>query len=222
MSAPTVDLADLGVLSVRTAPDVPFRGARPLDVDACRALVASERWAEKVAESDESGCTSWTGGTTDSGYGSIWLGGCMVTAHRVAYVVATGEDIPVGMVLDHACRNRRCVNPDHLRIVTNRQNTLAGTSFSALNARRTHCPAGHSLTEDNLRRGGLARGWRQCLTCHRQCAAARRDAHMALGITQRAYRALYGQSRATAEAVVAAVENDDHAALAALRKEARP
>lgn len=88
-----------------------------------RRCVARRLWA-KVQVSD-SGCWDFTGVTTGDGYGRLHLGNGMVVAHRVAYELFVGP-IPAGQVLDHTCRNRRCVNPDHLDVVTQRENLLRG------------------------------------------------------------------------------------------------
>lgn len=75
--------------------------------------------------------------------------------------------IPDGMVIDHVCRVRRCVNTDHMEVVTNKENILRGQSPWAVNARKTHCPRGHPLEDGNVRvrtdkNGALMR---ECLTC---------------------------------------------------------
>lgn len=67
-------------------------------------------------------CWNWTSHKTHGGYGHFCIGGGLRVAHRVAYEWAIGP-IPAGMQLDHTCRNRGCVNPDHLRVVTNKQNS---------------------------------------------------------------------------------------------------
>jgi hypothetical protein len=67
-----------------------------------------------------------------------------VMAHRFAYTVSVGP-IPHGMQLDHLCRVRNCVNPDHLEVVTCRENLLRGMGLIATNAHKTHCLRGHSL-----------------------------------------------------------------------------
>lgn len=66
-------------------------------------------------------CWEWTGGRAGNHYGAIGIGGKTLSAHRVSYFLAYG-DIPEGRDVDHKCRNRGCVNPDHLRAVTRKQN----------------------------------------------------------------------------------------------------
>jgi hypothetical protein len=117
----------------------------------------------------ESGCWLWTGALDRKGYGRFRLAGAAVPAHRAAHVLFIGE-IPTRFVIDHLCRNPRCVNPAHLEAVTNRTNVIRGLSAAA-NRRRgdrtTHCPRGHEYTADNTRLS--SKGWRVC----RQCEAAR-------------------------------------------------
>lgn len=112
------------------------------------------------------GCWEWTGVRTSDGYGQIY--GRMQMAHRVMYELLVGP-IPEGLELDHLCRNPWCVRPDHLEPVTTRENVLRGVGISAVNARKTECLKGHSLSGENLY---LHRGKRRCRTCRR--AAGRR------------------------------------------------
>lgn len=49
-------------------------------------------------------------------------------AHRYSYTVLHGRKIPEGKIIDHLCRNRACVNPDHMEPVTNRENVIRGDS----------------------------------------------------------------------------------------------
>lgn len=81
-----------------------------------------ERFWSKVAKR-ESGCWEWTANRDNHGYGTIRIDGQMLRAHRWAYESENGP-IPVGMVVDHLCHNRGCVNAAHLRVTTHDENTL--------------------------------------------------------------------------------------------------
>jgi len=84
----------------------------------------------KVKKMRRTGCWVWTGGLTydwrggnRAGYGRFSIGGKPKLAHRVAYELFRGP-IPDGMVLDHTCERKSCVNPDHLEPVSSRENVL--------------------------------------------------------------------------------------------------
>lgn len=120
----------------------------PGEMERAMATLEERFWA-KVEKSD--GCWLWTGAKTTTGYGSVWLDGRSVKAHRVAYELLVGR-IPDGLTIDHLCRVRLCVNPAHLEPVTNRENTLRSPqSEASVNARKTHCPKGHPYEGRNLR-----------------------------------------------------------------------
>lgn len=124
----------------------------------------AERFWRKVVPGPDC-CMVWTGAQTRGGYGHVKAVGRMLRVHRVAYELRVGQ-IPDGLQLDHLCRNRLCVNPVHLEPVTNKVNALRGESFSAHNARQTHCIRGHDLsTHPN--------GVRYCKICHRLRTARR-------------------------------------------------
>ena len=78
----------------------------------------------------------------------------------------TLEKIPEDMTIDHLCRNRWCVNPKHLEVVSLKENILRGNSPSAINARKTHCLNGHPLSGDNLYIHPQ-RGNRHCKACNK-------------------------------------------------------
>ncbi len=129
----------------------------------------AERFWSKVDKTES--CWNWIAGKDSKGYGSFWLAPTMRVAHRISYEMARG-DIPIGLELDHLCRNRGCVNPDHLEPVTHYVNVLrAPLAVGTLNSAKTHCPAGHEYTPENTSFGG--RGGRVCKECKR--AQSRRD-----------------------------------------------
>lgn len=115
-------------------------------------------------------CLVWTGPLDKDGYGSFYLRRKNRRAHRVAWYDMHGE-IPDGMVINHVCRNRACVNAQHLQVVTIRENTLKdSTTVSAINARKTHCPRGHAYDRTYKKaKGGQQR---YCSTC--EAAKSRR------------------------------------------------
>lgn len=104
-------------------------------------------------------CIEWPGARSPEGYGRIgWHG----YAHRQAWEEATGEPIPKGLQVDYLCRNRACVNTDHLEVVTQAENLRRGESPWAVNARKTHCIRDHEFTPENTIIHG---GHRECRTC---------------------------------------------------------
>lgn len=125
-----------------------------------------ERFWSKVDKSGE--CWIWTAAIRN-GYGAFSItSGHSVIAHRFSWE-ASGKTIPEGLVLDHLCRNRACVNPDHLEPVSHWENIRRGISFSAKNARKTHCKNGHEFTVENTiptkNRFGTGR---RCRVCNRE------------------------------------------------------
>jgi hypothetical protein len=140
-----------------------------------------ERILGRIQIEHHSGCWLWTGAMSPNGYGMVRVkkDGVRRTigAHRALYIAVRGEP-PAGMDLDHLCRVRHCVNPDHLEPVTRRVNTIRGIGPRLLSARRraqTHFVCGHEMNEANTgyRRGKGERRFRYCLPCSREVALRR-------------------------------------------------
>lgn len=126
---------------------------------------ADVRYWSKVEKTQ--GCWLWKAAKNSAGYGQFSIRGKLYYAHRVSYELENGP-IPEHLELDHLCRNRACVRPEHLEAVTRRVNQLRGASPTSDNARRTHCRRGHPLPPPNKH------GKRQCMVCNRDYCAARR------------------------------------------------
>jgi hypothetical protein len=109
----------------------------------------------------ETGCWVWQRQISTSGYGMTSYQGKYMGAHRAVYLLEKGE-IPEGLELDHLCRNRACINPEHLEPVTRRENLLRGETRTARRARQTHCKRGHEFTPENTIIDG---GTRRCRAC---------------------------------------------------------
>lgn len=113
-------------------------------------------------------CIRYTGCLDKKGYGRITIQGIQFRAHILA-VLLNGRKIPKGMVCDHLCRNRSCINPNHIEIVTNAENVMRGESFSAKNKAKTHCKNGHSFAEHGRQLKNVRKGVseRECLACRK-------------------------------------------------------
>ncbi len=111
---------------------------------APRRLFA-RRLLEKTLFGD--GCWEWQGTDNRHGYGQLRLGSRYPMAHRSMYELFRGP-IPDGLVIDHLCRNTRCVRPSHLEPVTSAVNSQRGRN-SALREWPTHCQRGHEFTTEN-------------------------------------------------------------------------
>lgn len=120
----------------------------------------------------DNGCWLWTRSRSKDGYGWASLDDKTWQAHRLVYVLLRGNP-PADLVLDHLCRIRHCVNPDHLQPVTPRENLVRGETPAGA----THCDKGHPLSP-----------WynqRRCIPCNTEYEESRREAKR---LYARAYR----------------------------------
>lgn len=130
--------------------------------------MADRFWAKVDAEGD---CWEWTGAKAGGGYGAFFTTSGKVQAHRWSYEHLVGP-IPEGLQIDHLCKNRACVNPDHLEPVTRLENVWRGAG-GAWNRSKMHCPQGHPYEGDNVklaRRSNRRSVGRECRTCLREQA----------------------------------------------------
>lgn len=171
-------------MAKRTAWENNLNPHRVPNVAKYRCLASrTDTWARMVNSTKfdgPNGCWEWQSTINETGYGIYGhheFGNLL--AHRLALHVA-GRPVPADMTVDHLCRNRRCVNPDHLEIVTREVNALRGGGYMAVNARKTHCVHGHPFDAQNTgytksrTRVGVAR---YCRTCSRERARTRPTKH---------------------------------------------
>ena len=137
-----------------------------------RARPPEERFWEKVNKSglapayrpDLGPCWIWTASVNAKGYGIMGAKNGSTLAHVISYNIHLGN-VPGGMQIDHLCRIRNCVNPNHMEVVTPRVNVNRGYGPTAIHARKTHCPKGHPYSGENLylTPGGRSRHCRECV-----------------------------------------------------------
>lgn len=116
------------------------------------------------------GCWLWTGYLDPGGYARVTIDDVRTVAHRVSWEYFVGP-IPEGLTIDHRCRQRSCINPYHLEVVSLRDNILRGNATGAVNARKTQCSKGHPLSGPNLYT--TPQGRRICRVCRRVNARRR-------------------------------------------------
>jgi hypothetical protein len=111
-------------------------------------------------------CIESKKGITTNGYSRIRINNKNIQAHRWAWELVNGQ-IPDEFVIDHICRNRKCVLPEHLRMITQQENIMAGLHNID---NRSHCNQGHPFVKENImiRKNGK----RECAECNRIRARA--------------------------------------------------
>jgi hypothetical protein len=133
-----------------------------------------KRFIAKVAAMESGICWLWTGSRYPTGYGQLWNGERPEQAHRISYRLRHGA-IPDGCEIDHLCRNRGCVNPEHLRAVPHRENMRVSDTIMGRNAAKLFCMRGHPLSGQNLYTYAKT-GARHCRACLAAYARERRRA----------------------------------------------
>lgn len=130
---------------------------------------------DKIERIPESGCWIWMGSLFRSGYASGNRTNKTIRVHRWLYIRSKGE---IGSLeLDHLCRVRCCINPDHLEPVTTKVNTLRGHGLTSINAHKTHCHRGHIFDTWRTQYGEKRRF---CSTCEKIRARKYRQQHAAI------------------------------------------
>jgi hypothetical protein len=149
------------------------------------------RYADRIWPEPNSGCWLWAG-CTSNGYAEAAQHMGTKRVHKILYLLRHGP-IPEGLHLDHLCRVRCCVNPDHLEPVTPQENVRRGDS-GIHNRLKTHCPRGHPLSGDNLY---IGRNGRNCLACRRE-AFARKGADRRKALAEMSLESFVGELNALA------------------------
>lgn len=147
-----------------------FSGAKKQSFNTPQSIEVLETEKETVAERILSNIENWKDcwnwkGTVSKDYAVMKLHSRQVRVHRLIYELLVAP-IPKGYVVDHVCKNKKCINPNHLQPVTSKENTLRGTSIPAINSKKTHCKRGHSLEGGNLLKG--QGNHRRCKLCKRE------------------------------------------------------
>jgi hypothetical protein len=158
------------------------RNRKPIPLERLNDQWRAKFWAS--VERLVGACWEWRGTVDAKGYGICWVPGGRGTArgfrpHRVAYVLERGP-FSYELDLDHLCRNRRCVNPEHLEPVTNAVNVSRGLAPTAINARKASCQCGSGF----VRRPN---GGRRCPRCHLRWTKTPKESRV-LGLCVRCHR----------------------------------
>lgn len=136
----------------------------PLHADRAEIVGIKDRWLPLIASkiNATTSCWLWTASVKENGYAQYNANGKNWNAHRLVYLLS-GRDIPAGLELDHLCRVRHCVNPEHLEPVTRAENVRRQAAYITI------CPQGHVYTAENTY---VYNGGRHCRACRATQSAA--------------------------------------------------
>jgi hypothetical protein len=124
----------------------------------------AEAFLNRFDKGEPHECWNWNGSLSGDGYGMFYSNYKRYRAHRLSYLMHKGP-LDSSLVIDHLCSNPKCVNPNHLRQVSQKENVFSGNSVIAKNLSKTKCVNGHALEGTNLK---IAKdGSRYCYECNR-------------------------------------------------------
>ncbi len=135
------------------------------------SLPVFTRLVEKIKINPITGCWEWQGRRNEDGYGEWtvrYAGGFITQPHRLSFLIFNGY-LPKKRDVDHKCRVRWCLNPDHLQDVSHKRNCELRVEV------KTHCKNGHELIPANVYTG--TRGDRVCKTCRYEKVKLWRERH---------------------------------------------
>ena len=111
--------------------------------------------SQYISSWDDNECWEWLGNKNGNGYGQFKKFGQTIRLHKFSYEFFKGS-VPIGLEIDHLCKNRVCLNPNHLEAVTHQENIRRSLVLL------THCPHGHEYTPENLVKSAK---WKTCRIC---------------------------------------------------------
>ena len=116
------------------------------------------------------GCLEWQGAVcSNNNYASITYQRKSLKGHRLVWSIYHAKEIPSSKVIMHTCDNPICLNIEHLKLGTQKENSLDCTSKKRQHAqKKTHCINGHEFSKENTRtRHSKGRPYRFCIQCRR-------------------------------------------------------
>lgn len=141
-------------------------------------MMTIDAFAKHTDKNSGGSCWVWTGAKFVSGYGMMVVNYKYLRAHRWAYEYFVGP-IPNGLELDHLCRNKLCVNPDHLEAVTHKVNMERSVHPMGPRPKPvSSCKRGHEFNAENTdyrptSTGGVSRNCRICQKIHKASPEAK-------------------------------------------------